>query len=240
VLALDEAQDIYGQSSAGLATLGIANITSENLSSIHRSTCAIVKLAFFIIQRSTDLFGPDFPDFTGIAEQMEPDSHPLAADPRIEVAGEESRSIGRFVVKRVRELRRANLRRIAVICHADQFWEGLELDLRQTDLPLHVLLTRGERLSNDAPVVVLSRPLQVGGQEFDAVILVGLEQGVVPPRVIDNDALSAAVEQQAIRELYLSITRARYQLVVVLSAGAVPTPLIHEAEVAGLIERRQR
>lgn len=233
VLALDEAQDIYGQSTAGMATLGIPDIANENLASIHRSTRAIVRLAFFVIQRSTDLFGPDFPDFTGIAEHMEADSHTLAAPPTFEIAGDTR--FGRFVVKRIRDLRRANLRRIAVICHADQYWDAVHDELKASDLPLQVLLQRGERIPAEHPVVVLSRPAFVGGQEFDAVILVGLEQGVVPPRVPDNDALAAAVEQQSLREIYLAVTRARYRLIVVIAAGAAPTAVLQEAARAGFV-----
>ena len=237
VLALDEAQDIYGQSTAGLGTLGIENVTSESLSAIHRSTRAIVKLAFFVIQRSTDLFGPDFPDFTGIAENMEDDKHPLAANPRLELMAESHERLGRFVLKRLRAMRKANLRRIAVICFADQYWTPVLDDLKKSDLELKVLERRGERLPASEPVVVLGRPAYIGGQEFDGVVLVGLEQGLTPPRVVDNDALAVAVEQQAFREMYLGITRARYQLVVVLPAGALPTPVLADAERVGLIRR---
>jgi len=237
VLALDEAQEFYGQSSAGLSTLGIPNITNESLSSVHRSTCSIVRLAFFVIQKSTDLFGPDFPDFTGIAECMEADSHHLAAPPRVEVVAGESR-MGKFVVKRIRELRKENIRRIAVICHADQYWDALLEELRKTDLPLYVLLQRGDRIPQEQPVVVLTRPQYSGGQEFDAVVLVGLEQGIVPPRISDNDALASAMEQQCLREIYLAITRARYRLIVVLSAGASLTSVLQEAEKSNLLTRR--
>jgi len=236
VLALDEAQDIYSQSTAGLGLLGIPDIANESLASIHRSIRSIVRLAFFVIQRSVDLFGPDFPDFTNIA-QMESDSHPLAAPPTIEVASEETQKLGKFVLKRIRELRKANLRQIAVICHADQYWDTLLSELRGAEIPLQIMLQRGERLPPDQPLVVLTRPLYAGGQEFDAVILVGLEQGVVPPRVVDNDALSVAVEQQAIREMYLAITRARYRLIVVLSAGASLTSILQDAERDGLLKR---
>lgn len=237
VLALDEAQDVYSQTTAGMATLGIPDIANENLSSIHRSIRAIVRLAFFVIQRSTDLFGPDFPDFTDIAQRMEADNHPLAATPRLEIASDESKSLGKFIIKRIRELRKANLRQIAVICHAEQYWEVLQDALRSTDLPLHILLQRGEKLSPDQPLVVLTRPVYAGGQEFDAVLLVGLEQGVTPPRVIDNDTLSSAVEQQSVREMYLAITRARYRVVIIISAGSSPTSIISDAERAGLITR---
>lgn len=237
VLALDEAQEFYGQSVAGLAALGIENVTSESLSSIHRSTRSIVRLAFFVIQRSTDLFGPDFPDFTGIADHMEDDSHSLAAHPSVELMPNAPDRIGRFLVKRIRALRKANLRRIAVISYAEQYWPILLDELRRTDLPLKVLATRGERLPGGEPVVALSRPAQIGGQEFDAVILVGLEEGVVPPRVLDNDALAGAVEQQALREIYLGVTRARYQLKCFISSDSLLTPVLAEAERLGLIHR---
>ena len=80
-LALDEAQDLFAFSSAGLATLGIANVENESLPSNHRSTREIVDLAFYIIQRTTDLFTSDFPDFQSIEKGMVPSDHLLAAPP---------------------------------------------------------------------------------------------------------------------------------------------------------------
>jgi superfamily I DNA/RNA helicase len=236
VLALDEAQAIYGQSAAGLASLGIEGIANESLGSIHRSTKSIVDLAFFIIQRSTDLFGPDFPNFTDIANQLQPADHPLAARPRIEIAQDEKQTVGKFVLKRVRDLRKANIRQVCVIIHADQYWESVASELRKADLPLQFLLTRGERLPTEKPLVVLTKPAFVGGQEFDAVILVGLEQGLVPPRFPDNEALSAAMEQQALREIYLSLTRARFQAIVAVTYGAAVSGIISDAARNGFID----
>jgi superfamily I DNA/RNA helicase len=144
--------------------------------------------------------------------------------------------VGRFVLKRIRELRKQNIRQIAVICHTDLYWDEVLKELKEAEnVDPQVLLQRGDRLSPDQPLVVLTRPAYVGGQEFDAVIAVGLEQGVVPPRIVDNFALAAAVEQQALREMYLSFTRARYRLMVVVSAGAAPSAVIQEAKKGGLI-----
>jgi superfamily I DNA/RNA helicase len=234
-LALDEAQNIYGQRTAGLATLGIKDIENENLSSIHRSTQSIVKLAFFVIQRSTDLFDADFPDFTGIANHMEPDSHPLAGKPKFVRPDENTPKLAAFVAAVAQKLRESNLRQIAILCHAEQYWDSLLTELKKTKLELHVLLQRGEKLPTHQPIVVLARPAHAGGQEFDAVILVGLEQGVIPPKVIGNDALSVAVEQQALREMYLAITRARYRVIIALSPGTSPNSILQDASKSGLI-----
>lgn len=234
-LALDEAQQLYGQRSAGLATIGIKDITSESLPSIHRSTRAIVKLAFFVVQRCTDLFDADFPDFTKIADEMAPDNHPLASVPRFEVAQNSGSSLATAIVKRVRVLRK-KIRQVVVICHSDIYWNQVFDGLRRSNLPLHVMEQRGEKLPIDEPIVVLTRPAHVGGQEFDAAILVGLEQGIVPPRVSGNDALAAAVEQQALREIYLAVTRARFQVVIMLSHRAQATAVLRDAAKSGLVQ----
>lgn len=235
VLALDEAQDLQGQVSAGWGTLGLENVSNESLSSVHRSSKPLIRLAFFVIQRSTDLFGPDFPDFTGIVEGMR-DDDVLDTRPRVEVIGTEHSSYARSVLKRIRALRKQNLRRIAVICMAESYWKPVLDELRQQKLPLHVLEHRGEKLGQTDPIVVLSRPEHIGGQEFDAVLMLGAEHGLFPPRVVDNAPLASAVEQQALREIYLAITRARHVLVVALSQGASLTPVLEEATAAGLLD----
>ncbi len=234
-LALDQAQATYGQSSAGLSALGITGIANENLLSIHRSTESIAKLAFFVIQKSTELFGPDFPDFTKLANLMVPDSHPLAAKPAIEIQNPESPDIGRFVLKRVRELRKANTRQIAVICYSDVYWKQIESNLADAELPFQVISERGAKFPHDQPLVSLVKPAFVGGQEFDAVILVGLESGIMPPIIMDNLAMANAVEQQAVRDMYLGITRAKYRVMVVIAKGNMPNKIIQHAKEAGVI-----
>lgn len=236
-LALDEAQEPFGFSSAGLATLGITDVESENLPSNHRSTREIVDLAFFIIQQTTDLFGSEFPDFTTAGSGMVPSDHPLASPPILSVRNEEARSFGHYLVKLVQKLRAKNVRQVAVICHADSYWPEVLEAFEKSQLPLHVLMQRGEKISPDQPLVVLSRPPFIGGQEFDAAILVGLEQGVVPPRVADNAALGAALEQQVLREVYLSVTRARYRVIVAVNRGAAPNAIIEGAISGKLITK---
>ena len=82
---------------------------------------------------------------------------------------------------------------------------------------------------------MLSRPSYIGGQEFDAVLLVGLEQGIMPPRVVDNPPLSVALEQQVLREVYMAVSRARSRVVVALNKRASPNSIIDEAITANLL-----
>jgi superfamily I DNA/RNA helicase len=234
-LALDEAQEPFGFAAAGLATLGIADVESENLPSNHRSTKEIVDLAFFIIQQTTDLFGSEFPDFSDVCAAMIPSQGSGVADPIIVTCNEEAKNYGRYLVKLVQKLRARNVRQIAVICHAESYWEDLVREFSASELPLHVIAQRGERITPDQPLVVLSRPNLIGGQEFDAAVIVGLEEGLVPPRVKDNPPLAAALEQQTLREIYLSVSRARYRVLIALNKGAHPNRIVNEALANSLI-----
>ncbi|WP_454849983.1 UvrD-helicase domain-containing protein [Rhizobium binxianense] len=236
-LALDEAQDLYAFSNAGLATLGISDVEDKNLPSNHRSTKEIVDLAFYIIQQTTDLFSNDFPDFQSIEKGMVSSTHALAVKPYIEACNEEQPKFGRFVTKHVQKLRASNIRQIAVVCHAETYWEELVEALSASGLPLHIFQQRGEKISPDQPLVILSRPAYVGGQEFDAVLSVGLEQGIVPPRIVDNIALASAVEQQVLREMYLVVSRARYRYGALLNRSALPNSILQGAINDGFISK---
>jgi superfamily I DNA/RNA helicase len=233
-LALDEAQEPFGLSVTGLGKLGISDVENEKLPSNHRSTKEIITLAFFVIQRTTDLFSADFPDFTDSKDASVPSDHPLAKPPVI-VERNQEQKFGKFIVKTVQKLRSKNIRQIGIVCHAQTYWKDLVDSLKESQLPLHIITQRGEKIVPEQPLVVLSRPAFVGGQEFDAVVIVGLEQGVMPPRVVNNPALAAALEQQVLREIYLSVSRARFRVVVVMNNGATPNSVLAAALQAGML-----
>jgi superfamily I DNA/RNA helicase len=234
VLALDEAQQTRAVSSAGLGLLGFEQLSHEALESVHRSTHSILQLAFFVIQRTTDLFGSDFPDFTGTTQPVIPDSHKLARLPELRRAAQNG-GLGAETVRQVNALRRDNIRQIGIVCHAERYWEEIRAAISKTELPFVLLNQRGERLDTARPLVVLGRPDTIGGQEFDAVLAIGLEQGVVPPRVA-NQALAMALEQQALREMYVSFTRARYRLILINSHRSAPTSIIADAAKRGYLK----
>jgi hypothetical protein len=209
-------------------------LSDEALESVHRSTQSILRLAFFVIQRTTDLFGSDFPDFTGTTQPVVPDTHPLAQTPGLVKAGPDG--VGAECVRQIQSLRRDNIRQIGIVCHAERYWDEINRALSAHRVPFVRLNQRGERLDTRGPLVAVARPETVGGQEFDAILAVGLEQGVVPPRVSSNQALSIALEQQALREMYVSFTRARYRLIIVNSSKSASTAIIAEAAKDGLIQ----
>lgn len=234
VIALDEAQQTRSLASAGIGLHGLEDVSNQTLSTVHRSSAEILDLAFFCIQQTTDLFGPNFPDFTGTTTAPR-DS--FLAKPQCYICT--NVNLTSALESQISEWRKANVRRIGVICFADRYWKDCSTAVSRFGALSVVLTERGIRLGDPRqPVVALVRPDLVGGQEFEGVICVGLEQGVVPLRTIGNDALSVALEQQSLREMYLGFTRARDKLVIVLTEGSAPNATLQRAESGGLLERR--
>lgn len=235
-LALDEAQALHGAATSGFGIFGIENLSNQMLQSVYRCTESILKLAFYLLQRTTDLFTSDFPDFTRNTVTLVSNDHPLASKPYLSL--QESQSIAKAVLREVRNLRKKNIRQVGVVVHSEKYWSDIVEYFSSSERQLAVMIQskRGERIDPNKPIIIITRPDTVGGQEFDAVIAVGIEKGLVPPIVKNHSGLQTALEQQALREMYLSFTRARYLLIIVNSKHSVLSPIIQNAVSNGLID----
>ncbi len=227
-LALDDAQAINPGFGAGFGALGFGDLFNESLNKVFRSTPAILRLAFHVIQKSTDLFDAAFPNFTSSTVSLIPEDHHLARRPVI-LTGGQAKSPGKFVERIAARLRASNIRQVCIIVFSERYWTDVVAALRGSKHPWIELKRRGDRIDAKGPLLVVSKPEFVGGQEFDAVICVGLEEGVVPPNVGSNHALAASFEQRAMREIYVAFTRARYRLVVANSVNSNICPLLKDA-----------
>lgn len=234
-LALDEAQQFYGEPKTGYAILGLQDVTRETLTSNHRMSDQIADLTFYVISQSVDLFSLDFPSFDNYRERRALPAQDKP--PMLEYRKPDVNSIARTVVNRVRALRKDGMRQIGIVCHSDAYWPGLvdTLTKELSDLDLSLLTDRGFRLNRDHAFAVLTKPTVIGGTEFDAVLCVGLEKGLTPKAVPNDPSLESALEQQALRDIYLAFSRARHQIVVILNNNSEPTPVLQSALTMGLI-----
>lgn len=232
-LALDDAQELNGLSVSGLARLGIEGFSDQTLTMVHRSTESIMKLAFHLIHQTTDLFSVDFPDFSKSFSLIS-DDDPRARKPELRQGGA-GNQLGAYVVKQVKSMRSGSVRSVAVVVFGDQYWDDVVKKLIESDLRVVELKRRGEPVPGSGPITVVTRPELIGGQEFDAVVVVGLENGIVPQKVESHAGFNATLEQQALRSMYLVFTRARYRLSVVVSVLAKPSLLLKSAIDGGLL-----
>ena len=77
---------------------------------------------------------------------------------------------------------------------------------------------------------IVSHPDYVGGLEFQAVFIIGVDEGRMPPSEgIVKDESKHFVEFKACNRLYVSISRARFAVELFYSAERGPSPLLDNA-----------
>jgi energy-coupling factor transporter ATP-binding protein EcfA2 len=230
ILALDEAQQVHLQKTSGLGLLGLEGLERTRLTVPHRLPRSVARLAYYVISQSSDLFNEDFPNFT--TELLSGYSDEDAGAQPFLLRAATAEDIGRTVLKQISASRREGASRVLVVCHADAYWSLLEEEIKaKADRDFAVITDRGVQ---PAKPVVLARPEVIGGQEFDSVITVGMEEGVMPPRA-GNESLQDLLEQAAIREAYLAFTRTRSRLAIVIGPHARPANVVQRAIEAGFI-----
>jgi superfamily I DNA/RNA helicase len=115
----------------------------------------------------------------------------------------------------------------------------VDTSLESTTGGVHKVRERGE-LGAALPKsgTFLMSPENCGGLEFDAVILVGVDEGIVPPSITGLSPHGyLSVEEEAFKELYTAVTRAKFQLVLITDSQKGLSPLLRPSLESGhLIE----
>lgn len=237
VIALDDMQRLYAPAPGGLGLFGLSDVERMTLRFGHRMTEEIARLALFILSESREFYDEDLPDFSGVTMG----EHELLGGRRVpQLWTVEPERTSDSILRIVGRLRDEGLTQFAVIAHSPQAMavlsEALGPAAEDRGLVFSILRERGGERDVSITSMVLSRPELIGGQEFDCVFCCGLEEGVVPPTVHNNPVLARTYEQQAYREIYLAVTRARHQLFFINAKGSRPTQILQRAARLGRIE----
>jgi superfamily I DNA/RNA helicase len=233
-MTFDEAQSIGGRRSGDLDSLGIGNSERRTLKAVHRSSPDILALARDLIARSSLVFS-EF-DSSNDRSAMTRTELKRCQKPQI-VAAANPEGVIAATRRCCDELRNHNCQKIGVILFDTSLWNELTVSLESISGGIRVVQERGEVMAA-APKsgVYLMSTDNCGGLEFDAVILVGVDEGTVPPSV---NGLSPhgylSVEEEAYKELYTSVTRAKYRLILVTNSRRGLSPLIRPSLGSGLI-----
>lgn len=126
-------------------------------------------------------------------------------------------SLDQHLQKIVRTLR-CNPRDIAVIAFDSKLYsvQGIEDIQRQTERSF-VSLNNGKRGDGGkfpADKYILASPYDINGMEFQAVILLGVDEGRVPQTTGTSDVSQHFIKYSAYNLLYLAASRAKYRLVI--------------------------
>lgn len=232
IMTFDEAQSIGGRRSGDLDSLGIGNSERKTLKAVHRSSPHILALARDLIARSSLVFS----EFDGTNERSAMTGAELkrCSVPRI-VHAVGSEGVVAATRRERDDLRDRNYQRIGVIVFDQAVWDGLKNSLENVPGGVQIVRERGElRAALPRSGTFLMTPENCGGLEFDAVILVGVDEGIVPPSISNLSPHGyLSLEEEAYKELYTAVTRAKYQLALVTNRRKGMSPLVRASLGSG-------
>jgi superfamily I DNA/RNA helicase len=124
--------------------------------------------------------------------------------------------------------------RIALVVFDETLFQDMKRYAESAHKPLEIMKERGDidvvRRAQQGGRFVLSLPDYVGGLEFACVLLVGIDQGRVPPNATPlNQGEMAFFSYQAHSRLYVAITRAKYRVEVLCNSMRGPSRVLDRA-----------
>lgn len=224
---------------------GLANGEREVVQTVFRSSAEIVNLAFAVLSSGATLFtnfdNPMTAASSGFTEQEER----ICADPVFyNVIGEQAVLEAAFNrAEALREELGCRRSDILIVSLSNEVIKGLVDFAEAKNKPLLILTKRGDatavQAARDSAQWVVGHADFVGGLEFQAVVIVGVDGGRVPPNGgNDNFSSKNFLSYVSHNRLYVAISRARYRVEMLGERARGPSRLISPAIQAGLVEER--
>ncbi len=218
-----------------------------NVKGIFRCSPDIVNLAFSITSSGASLF-TNFQDPMAIAhsnmtfEEEKKAKRPYYVDYATDTAMIDDALL---IAEKMRTSMDATKGDVAIVVFDEMLFHEIEKRSIEENRPVEILKNRGDpevvRRAKSAGRFVLSLPDYVGGLEFDGVVLVGVDEGRVPPSSSSQHFQSKAyLTFAAHNKLYVAVTRARYQVAILGVQARGPSAILRGALDASALERAVR
>ena len=218
--------------------------TTINVKGIFRCSPEIVNLAFSITSSGASLF-TNFQDPMALAhsnmtfEEEKKAKRPFYTEYPTDMAMIDA-VFG--IADELRTSMSSNKGDVAIVVFDENLFHELEKKSAEENRPVEILKHRGDpevvRRAKSTGRFVLFLPDYVGGLEFDGVVLVGVDEGRVPPSPDGQHAQSKAyLTFAAHNKLYVAVTRARYQVAILGVQARGPSAILKGALDAGALEK---
>lgn len=215
---------------------------SARIRTIFRSSVDIVNLAFSVVSSGATLF-TNFDNPVGITSSgfTEQDEKLSRTPLFINVANEEAMIEEAFSRAESMHKEMGCPRSDILIVSLDsEMIEKLQKFAFERNKPLLMLKKRGDiaavELAKQSSQLVLGHADYVGGLEFAGVIIVGVDEGRVPPGGVDaSESSKNYLSYVSHNRMYVAVTRARYRVEMLGEKARGPSKLIHAAISSGLL-----
>jgi hypothetical protein len=210
---------------------------------IFRCSPDIVNLAFSVTSAGATLF-TNFDDPLRLASSMfTPEEERKCSAPRLVACTSDDDMVAEAFARAEHLTKELSASRcdVALVAFTDDLFRAAATYSVDHNKPTELLKQRGDsdavRRAKQSGRFVLSTPEYIGGLEFEGVILIGVDDGRVPPSKTLESADSANyLSYVSHNRLYVAITRARYRVEVLIANERGPSPLLQSAIASGAFQ----
>jgi len=203
---------------------------------VFRCSPQIVKLAAAITRSGATLFTNFENPLTDVSSVISATDEKDADEPILWECGNDE-SMVKLAIERAKTLtKEKGWKRsdILIIATTEELLGRLRIALEEKNTPHHEIAHRGDigavTQGIKSGAFLISHPDFVGGLEFKFVILLGVDQGRLPPTEgIVREESKHFVEFKACNRLYVAVTRARLQVEMMFSTERGSSELIKHA-----------
>jgi len=233
VMTFDEAQSIGGTRGLDLESVGIPGSKRENLHAVHRCSPDIFALSRDLVERSpltfTEFLTEKSKSRMSAAEQKRCRKPTLLY----------STNLAETSADKATKLKSDGYWKVGMVVFDRNAYDPIRDKMKERSHEVFEIEQRGEKLGAvPKPGFYLMSPESCGGLEFDAVVLVGVDEGCVPALLDDKVSLEAyqSILEEAFMEVYTAVTRAKYVLAFVCDEHRGISSILRPALASGHIE----
>jgi superfamily I DNA/RNA helicase len=221
---------------------GAISTESTKLKAIFRCSPDIVNLAFSVTSAGATLFTNFHDPISSASSAFTQEEEAKCAQPIYRFLRTDE-DMFRASLQRADELSKemkCSKSEIALVVFGDELFADFEKYCRNGNKPVEYVKQRGDtelvQRARAAGKFVASTPDYVGGLEFAAVILLGVDKDRMPPRVPSDFADSQNfVSYASHQRLYVAITRAKYRIEIFGLKTRGPSTLLQSAVKSDLV-----
>jgi superfamily I DNA/RNA helicase len=239
----DWSDELFNEALTALKEDGAA-VERTRVESVFRCSPEIVDLAFSVTSAGATLF-TNFDDPLKIASSMFTlQEERKCARPRLIECSKDEEMIELAFSRADKMTKEMDVSKgeIAIIAFNEELFGALTECASRHNKPIELLKQRGDievvQRAEKSGRFILSLPEFVGGLEFAGVVLVGVDEGRVPPAKSTSSIDSSNfLTYAAHNKLYVAITRARFRVEILGSKERGVSPLLSNAIGTGILER---
>lgn len=210
--------------------------SKTRIESVFRCSPEIVNLAFSVTSSGATLFTNFDDPLTSARSMFTAAEERKCAPPTVTLCADDDAMVaaGFATADSLPKVLGVSRSDVAVIAFSDPLFVAAEQYCALHHKPVEILRQRGDieavRRAKNAGRLILSTPEYVGGLEFDAVVLLGIDGGRVPPtKTLETIDSANFLSYAAHNRLYVSITRAKYRVEMFGAKERGISPLLHNA-----------